>query len=548
MPTTDMKTTPATDGPAASPSVPRRVMIIAPQPFFEWRGSPIRVSFLVRALAELGFAVDLLCMPVGAPFSCAGVSVHRPPNLFRVRSIPIGPSLRKAVYDVLLLVCAMRLALTRRYGVIHGIEEAGLLAVLVGRLFSARVIYEKHSDPGSHRGGRLRNLVLRAYAAVERLTIRSADATIATGPGLARQVRSVLPRADVRHIFDIPSSMKRAGSEGVAAARRALERAPGEVLITYVGSFAAYQGIDLMFASMPAVLRGHARARFVVIGGDPPQVAERREGLAGQGLAGRVSFVGRVPPDELPDYLAASDILLSPRIAGQNTPLKLLDYLAAGRPILATDTAANRLLLNESMALFTAPRPDEFAAGILRLAGDAALRARLGAMGQQMVRNCYNFEGFKQRLHVCYRDLLEGDSHRPAAAGSAAMIRDTDGSIVVWDVGAEALYGFGARDAVGSVSHRLLRTEFPERLSDIERELGEREQWEGVLVHTTQTGRKVHVLSSWRRILTDDGAVRVFEVNEPIVRDADRHARRMGGFSAAIFAAWPELADLLYLA
>ena len=54
MPTTDMKTTPATDGPVASPSVPRRVMIIAPQPFFEWRGSPIRVSFLVRALAELG--------------------------------------------------------------------------------------------------------------------------------------------------------------------------------------------------------------------------------------------------------------------------------------------------------------------------------------------------------------------------------------------------------------------------------------------------------------------------------------------------------------
>ena len=124
------------------------------------------------------------------------------------------------------------------------------------------------------------------------------------------------------------------------------------------------------------------------------------------GLADRVLFPGHVHPDELPHLLAAADVLLSPRIAGGNTPLKLLDYLKAGRAVVACDNPANRLILDESNARLAAPEPAAFADGVAALAADAALRERLGAAGHRLYLSTYNYRQFRQRLSDVYRQLL----------------------------------------------------------------------------------------------------------------------------------------------
>ena len=77
-----------------------RVLLISPQPFFQWRGSPLRVRFNAQALAELGYQVDLLTMPVGGDLEIPGVTLHRGPNLLRVKNLAIGPSVAKAVLGV----------------------------------------------------------------------------------------------------------------------------------------------------------------------------------------------------------------------------------------------------------------------------------------------------------------------------------------------------------------------------------------------------------------------------------------------------------------
>jgi glycosyltransferase involved in cell wall biosynthesis len=124
------------------------------------------------------------------------------------------------------------------------------------------------------------------------------------------------------------------------------------------------------------------------------------------GLAERVLFPGHIHPDELPHTLAAADLLLSPRIAGGNTPLKLLDYLKAGRAIVACDNPANRLILDATNSRLTPPNPDAFADGILALAADAPLRERLGAAGRQLHLSTYNYARYKQLLAAAYDQLL----------------------------------------------------------------------------------------------------------------------------------------------
>jgi glycosyltransferase involved in cell wall biosynthesis len=382
-----------------------KVLFLAPQPFFQWRGSPIRVGFDVQALAELGAEVDLLTLPIGSDRAIPGVRVLRVANPFRVRNIPVGPSGHKAFFDLLILLKAIPLAMRRRYDVIHCVEETGVIGILLGLLTRARVVFEKHSDPASHKEGFLKNLVLAAYRRAEAISIRRASAVIGTGAGLVEQARNLAPNQPCHHIFDIPSSLVEADPAKTAETRRKLEHDPSELLVLYVGSFAVYQGVDLMFASMGPVVRRCPRARFIVIGGSEEEIAARRRVLAAEGIEASVSLLGHVPPDELPNYLAAADVLLSPRIAGVNTPLKLLDYLKSGRAIVAADSPANRLILKEAFAVLTRPDPDAFAEGICGLLADAETRARFGREGRRLIDELYNFAEFKRRLDVCYSAL-----------------------------------------------------------------------------------------------------------------------------------------------
>lgn len=384
----------------------KRILFLAPQPFFQWRGSPIRVGFNVQALAELGYEVDLLTLPIGEERQIPGVRIIRVANPFRVRNVPIGPSLHKAIFDLLILFRAFVLARRRGYAVIHAVEETGIIARMVCCCCGAKIVFEKHSDPASHREKWLKNVVLAVYRRVEALAIRCADAVIATGQGLVAQARSVAPNKPIHYIFDIPSSLVEPEPARVREVRAKLQKQPDEKLVLYVGSFAVYQGIDLMFESMPRVLAADARTRFVIIGGSDDQIAARTAWLAARNLADRVTLVGKVPPDALPDYLAAADVLLSPRLSGINTPLKLLDYLKAGRAIVATDNTANRQILDDTCAALTPSDPGSFADGILRLLRDDELRERMGRTGRTLIDQTFNFAEFKRRLDVCYRQVL----------------------------------------------------------------------------------------------------------------------------------------------
>jgi glycosyltransferase involved in cell wall biosynthesis len=383
-----------------------KVLFILPQPFFQWRGSPIRAGFDLQALAESGYQVDLLTLPVGEDRQIDGVNVIRVPNLLGVKNVPIGPSVSKALFDIILLFKALSLARKNRYAVIHGVEDAGAIGVFVAKVAGSKLVYEKHSDPSAYKKGALRNFLMRGYAALERFIVRRADAVIGTGEGLVAQTRAMAGHASHHHIFDIPSSLVEPAPERTDAHRKELAGSQEERLVMFVGSFAVYQGVDLMFESVPEVVKSHPEARFVIVGGTPGEIEQRKQWLTDRNCEDSVTFAGKIPPDDLPHFLAAADILLSPRLSGVNTPLKLLDYLKAESAIVATDTDANRLILDETIAVLAEPKPPEFARAICNLLDDPLLRKRLAENGRRLIDDTYNFQQFKKRLAECYETML----------------------------------------------------------------------------------------------------------------------------------------------
>jgi len=390
----------------------KRILLISPQPFFQWRGSPIRVSFNVQALVKSGYSVDLLTLPIGERRDITGVNIIRVANPFQFKQIPIGPSAYKIFFDILLFFRGLQLIRKNKYLVIHGIEEAGMIAVLLSRFAACKSIFEKHSDPSSYKKGFLKNILLSGYAFVERMTVKRVDAVICTGAGLAKQVDDMKTSTRAFHIFDIPSSLVEPDPARVAQVRAELQQRPNEILLTFVGSFAIYQGVDLLIESIPEVVKSCPQARFIIIGGTEKKIEERKQILQQQNVLDAVSFIGMVAPDTLPDYLSASDILLSPRISGVNTPLKLLDYLKAGRSIMATDVKANRLILNEKLATLAAPTPKDMAEKMISLIEEKDMRETMGREGRKLYESTYNFHNYTEKLAACYTFVLQGEPHK----------------------------------------------------------------------------------------------------------------------------------------
>ncbi len=383
----------------------RKILLISPQPFFQWRGSPIRLKFNLLALSEAGYSIDFLTLPIGEDLPIANVSVYRVGNPFKVRDIPIGPSGWKIFFDILIFFKALSLCIKNRYVVIHGIEEAGFISCILAGIFRTKCIFEKHSDPESHKSGVVKNCILWLYQHIEKTAVRMADAVICTGPGLVKQVDSMGTATPAYNIPDIPSSLQEPSTEEVALMNNQLVKNDGEIVVTFVGSFAVYQGIDLLFAALPEVVRADIRARFVLIGGTSCQIEERKSTLSKLGVAKNVTFLGKIAPDTLPAYLAASDILLSPRISGVNTPLKVLDYLKAGRAIVASDRPSNRLLLDDDTAVFASATPPTYAEAIVSLLQNEDKRNILGRNCRRLYEKSYTFENHRLRLQKCYDSL-----------------------------------------------------------------------------------------------------------------------------------------------
>ena len=141
----------------------KRILFISPQPFFQWRGSPIRVAFDVQALAELGYQVDLLTLPIGENRDIPGVRLVRVANPLKVKNIPIGPSAWKLFFDTLLYIKARRLLKAYSYTAIHAIEDAGAFSVNLAKRAKVPLVFEKHSDPVSYKKGCIRNFIMFLY-------------------------------------------------------------------------------------------------------------------------------------------------------------------------------------------------------------------------------------------------------------------------------------------------------------------------------------------------------------------------------------------------
>jgi glycosyltransferase involved in cell wall biosynthesis len=366
-----------------------KILMIAPEPCFLRRGTPMSVLARCRALTELGHTVDLVTYHVGKDVTLEGLNIVRAAGLPGVKRVKAGPSLLKIPLDILVYLRARRLARSGGYDCVHTHEEASLIGALLRRKHGLRHVYDMHSclpEQLANYGWFSRGPVVWIAKKLEKWVLKRSDVVICICHRLAEKVGDLAP---TRVIHNVPLP------EDAAPPAE-----PAEPVALYLGNFGSNQGLDLLIESIPLVRKRRHDVRFVLAGGERREIARLRSKL---GADNGVRFVERTEPDEAARLLSEASVLLSPRPGGDNVPLKIYHYLHAGKPIVATDVPAHTQVLSHDTAVLTAPTPSAFAEGIARALEDR----KLGDAARELAEREYSFPRYKEKVRDAYRRMEE---------------------------------------------------------------------------------------------------------------------------------------------
>jgi glycosyltransferase involved in cell wall biosynthesis len=389
-----------------------RILLIAPQPFFAQRGTPINVRQMVQTLSEAGHEVHLATYPMGEAVAMPGLVIHRALPIPGVRSVPIGFSWRKVALDALLALRVWALMAGRRFDVVHAVEESVFFALPIARLRGIPVIYDLDSWMSDQLayGGRVTNpAILRLLRRMERAALHRSRLAITVSASLSDVVHEMEPGVRVAQIEDCPIEEALRAPDPARVMRLRESFGIGQRrAIVYTGNLERYQGIELLLLAFARVASVRDDAALVLVGGSPAQMGDVRARAAALGVSDGVVLTGQRPGDEMPEWMAMGTLLVSPRVHGGNTPLKLFSYMWSAVPIVATNLPTHTQVLDSSLAILCAPDADHMTNGILAVLDDPARFASLGTAARARVARDYSRDAFRRKLLAAYDSIAPG--------------------------------------------------------------------------------------------------------------------------------------------
>ncbi len=289
-------------------------------------------------------------------------------------------------------------------------------ALRVGRQLGIPVVYEVRAfwedaavDHGTTTEGSPRYRLTRR---LETHALKRADHVFTICEGLRSDI--VARGIASAKVTVIPNAVDIDGFELGGQADPALKAKlglDGATVLGFIGSFYAYEGLDLLLAAMPALLQQRPDLRVLLVGGGPQDAALKAQAAA-LGIADKVVFTGRVPHAEVNRYYDLVDLLAYPRhsmrLTELVTPLKPLEAMAQGRLFVASDVGGHKELVRdgETGFLFKAGSAEALATAVQQTLARQADWPRIRQQARQFVETERNWRNSVARYPAAYRSVL----------------------------------------------------------------------------------------------------------------------------------------------
>jgi len=389
------------------------ILLLAPHPFFQNRGTSIAVKLLLKVLSEQDHRIKLLTYPEGENVEIANCTITRLPAIPCLRNVKPGPSWKKIIYDLLMFFVARKLVCQHKFDLIHAVEESVFIAKILQKHTGLPFVYDMDSSLSRQIVEKyiFLRFLLPVLEKLEKTAVKGSTGVLAVCKSVEDTVRKYDPNKLIQRLEDISLLP----SNHIVPIKNNKKIKINGPVIMYIGNLEKYQGIDLLLESFKIASKVLSDAHLVIIGGAKNDIKFYKKRSLQLGIAEKTLFTGPQPLSDLPIYFAQADILISPRIKGYNTPMKIYSYLDSGKAVLATRLPAHTQVLNDDIAYLVKPESRSIASGMIELLGNERLRNRLALKARQYVKEKYSFEAYQRKLLNFYgiieRELLKNNRH-----------------------------------------------------------------------------------------------------------------------------------------
>ena len=300
-----------------------------------------------------------------------------------------------------MLPTALKMAKNTRYDLVHAVEESVYMAMLIKCRYGIPYLYDMDSSLARQIAEKFSFLkfLLPMMAKTEGAAIKGALGVVPVCDALAD-----IARADGgRKIFllrDI-SLLQPASAEDREVVRKLIPE-HNRPRLMYLGNLETYQGADPMLESFARFIKNGGTADLIIAGGKEADITRFQEKAIVLGINTQTQFLGHQPVSRMAALFEASDILVSPRIKGNNTPMKIYSYLASGKAILATNLPTHTQVLTPEVAILTPATVEAFAEGMAKLVNDKPLREQIGSTASTLAQQSYSQESFLKTAQELY--------------------------------------------------------------------------------------------------------------------------------------------------
>jgi glycosyltransferase involved in cell wall biosynthesis len=392
--------------------------MIAACPFPWPRGTPIRIQRLAQALVEEGHTVDVITYHLGKPSEDLPFKVFRIAKVFYYHRVSAGPSISKLlVLNPMLVRSLLKIGKAGDYDIIHGHHIEGVIVARAAHTMGLKlpIVYDAHTlvgsellDYGPAIGAGIKHFIGNF---LDHFFTRRADSVIAVTDAIKDEfVKRDSQPAD--RIYVIPNGIEedfirraeKARLEYAACAEEenivAGKLAP---VFMYAGNTAAYQGIDLMLKAFALVVQQIPDAQLKILTNESfTDYLPLSDSL---GITDKLS-ISDVTLDDLPAMLVQADVLLNPRTRCAGIPQKLLNYMAAGRPVVSFAGSAKIVIDQVDGIVVENGNIHAFSEAMLELVFNSELGKKLATAGLKSMQTQYSWSSAAKKTLAVYYDTL----------------------------------------------------------------------------------------------------------------------------------------------
>lgn len=385
--------------------------MIAACPFPTSQGSQVLIKGVSLALQRQGHRVHVIAYHHSESAWGRGLPVHRIPTIPTYKKYRAGPAFQKPLLDLLLALRTLQVVNREGIDLLHAHNYEGLAAGLLVRRATGRpLVYHAHNVLSHElhtyfRAAKARRAARLAARFIDRSLPLRADHCIALCDEIAQALRasgvadescSVIPPAIFPEEFCSPPPL-RAAAEGTSRSHPPRSRPP---TVIYTGNLDDYQDLDLLLSAFRRVIETIPDALLLIVSNSDP--APMRAKAARHRIGHRCVFVEPANFGEVLGLLARSDVAVSTRTSSTGFPIKLLNYMAAGLPVVASAGSAKGVTHMENGYRVADGDKEAFAEGIITLLRDRGLACELGRRAGRRVRERFDWSDRVARIEAIY--------------------------------------------------------------------------------------------------------------------------------------------------